>query len=446
MELRQETELQQKISQNTIQAVSILQMGNQELEEYLETMALENPVIEPEEKSMLSDMEQNGERKISRKSYEDYQNRAYSDERAEKEELRGEEERFTLEEFLLEQILYMDIEERYVPALKYLIYDLDERGYLTEEPEKISCTLKTDLETVKEAVKILHSMEPLGVGAKNLQECLLLQLREKPDTQLEEEILGKYLKELGKNQLSRIAEQTGRSLQEVKEAKERIKGLNPRPSNYFPTGRFKEYLVPDIIVVKLKDCFEVLINDAQNARFHISGFYREMGKKVEDKEAAEYIREKIKQAEWLSQCLAQRKTTLLNLGEKIVERQQNFFRNGKGFLEPLTQREIAEEMGVHPSTVSRGIKGKYLQCPWGTYPLSFFFSVGIQGEGRKEDSADYIKSCIGSIIDQEEKKKPFSDRLIAEKLQKMGISISRRTVAKYRDSMHIKDALGRKEY
>ena len=139
MELRQETELQQKISQNTIQAVSILQMGNKELEEYLETMALENPVIEPEEKSMLSDMEQNGERKISRKSYEDYQNRAYSDERAEKEELRGEEERFTLEEFLLEQILYMDIEERYVPALKYLIYDLDERGYLTEEPEKISC-------------------------------------------------------------------------------------------------------------------------------------------------------------------------------------------------------------------------------------------------------------------------------------------------------------------
>lgn len=289
-------------------------------------------------------------------------------------------------------------------------------------------------------------MEPLGVGAKNLQECLLLQLHGKPDTQLEEEIIRRYLKELGKNQISRIADKTGKTLEEVMEARERIRNLNPRPSNYFPTGRFKEYLIPDIIVVKLKDYFEVLINDAQNARFHISDFYRKMGNTVEDKEAAEYIREKIKQAEWLQQCLEQRKTTLLNLAEKIVERQQGFFRNGKGFLEPLTQREIAEEMGVHPSTVSRGIKGKYLQCPWGTYPLSFFFSVGIPSDGQKENSADHIKSCIEKIIEQEEKKKPFSDRLIAEKLQKMGISISRRTVAKYRDSMNIKDALGRKEY
>lgn len=446
MELRQETELQQKISQNTIQAVSILQMGNQELEEYLETMALENPVIETEEKSMITDIGQDGERKIPRKSYEDYQNRAYRDEGAEKEDFRGEEDRISLEDFLLEQVLYMNIEESCASVLKYLIYDLDERGYLTEEPENIAVSLETDPEMIKKAVEILHSMEPLGVGARNLQECLLLQLRGKPDTELEKLIIRNYLKELGKNQLSRIAEQTGRSLKEVREARERIVGLNPRPSNYFPTGRFKEYLIPDIIVVKLKDYFEILVNDAQNARFHISDFYREMGSKVEDKEAAEYIREKIKQAEWLRQCLEQRKTTLLNLAEKIVERQQNFFRNGKGFLEPLTQREIAEEMGIHSSTVSRGIKGKYLQCPWGTYPLSFFFSVGIQGDGRKEDSADHIKSCIKNIIGQEEKKKPFSDRLIAEKLQKMGISISRRTVAKYRDSMHIKDALGRKEY
>ena len=176
--------------------------------------------------------------------------------------------------------------------------------------------------------------------------------------------------------------------------------------------------------MKLKDCFEVLINDAQNARFHISGFYREMGKKVEDKEAEEYIREKIKQAEWLSPMSGAEKDNSPEPWREDRREAAELFRNGKGFLEPLTQREIAEEMGVHPSTVSRGIKGKYLQCPWGTYPLSFFFSVGIQGEGRKEDSADYIKSCIGSIIDQEEKKKPFSDRLIAEKLQKMGISIS----------------------
>lgn len=446
MELRQETELQQKISQNTIQAVSILQMGNQELEDYLENMALENPVIETEDKTMILDISQSGERIIPRNSYEDYQNRAYEEESPGREYFSEEGEGFPFVDYLLEQVLYMKVEQSRVPVLKYLIYNLDERGYLTEEPEEIAGILGEEPGKVREAIEILHSMEPLGVGAKNLQECLLLQLRGKPDTQLEEEIIRRYLKELGKNQISRIADKTGKTLEEVMEARERIRNLNPRPSNYFPTGRFKEYLIPDIIVVKLKDYFEVLINDAQNARFHISDFYRKMGNTVEDKEAAEYIREKIKQAEWLQQCLEQRKTTLLNLAEKIVERQQGFFRNGKGFLEPLTQREIAEEMGVHPSTVSRGIKGKYLQCPWGTYPLSFFFSVGIPSDGQKENSADHIKSCIEKIIEQEEKKKPFSDRLIAEKLQKMGISISRRTVAKYRDSMNIKDALGRKEY
>lgn len=354
MELRQETELQQKISQNTIQAVSILQMGNQELEDYLENMALENPVIETEEKTMIPDISQSGERIIPRKSYEDYQNRAYEEESADREYFQEEGEVFPFVDYLLEQVLYMKVEQSRVSVLKYLIYNLDERGYLTEEPEEIAGILGEEPGKVREAIEILHSMEPLGVGAKNLQECLLLQLRGKPDTQLEEEIIRRYLKELGKNQISRIADKTGKTLEEVMEARERIRNLNPRPSNYFPTGRFKEYLIPDIIVVKLKDYFEVLINDAQNARFHISDFYRKMGNTVEDKEAAEYIREKIKQAEWLQQCLEQRKTTLLNLAEKIVERQQGFFRNGKGFLEPLTQREIAEEMGVHPSTVSRG--------------------------------------------------------------------------------------------
>lgn len=443
MELRQEVSLQQKMSQKTIQAVSILQMGNQELEEYLKDMAMKNPVIEPEEKTSVPELNRE---KISRKTYEDYQNRAYEEEYDRRDYFQGEGETFPLADYLLEQMLYMKIEKSCVPVLKYLIYDLDDRGYLTEEPEEIAAALNEEPEKIKKAIEILHTMEPLGVGAKDLQECLLLQLREKTDAELEEEIVRRYLKELGKNQLARIADKTGRTLEDITAARERIRALNPRPSSCFSTARFKEYLIPDIVVVKLKDCFEVLINDAQNERFHISDFYRKMGKRTEDKEAAVYIQEKIKQAEWLKQCLEQRRVTLLNLAGKIVERQQEFFLNGKGYLKPLTRKEIAEELGVHPSTVSRGVKGKYLQCPWGTYPLSFFFSVGVQGKGPKEDSADYIKRCIGKIIGEEDKRKPFSDRLIAEKLQKMGIFISRRTVAKYRDAVGIRDALGRKEY
>lgn len=157
-------------------------------------------------------------------------------------------------------------------------------------------------------------------------------------------------------------------------------------------------------------------------------------------ETGKYIKEKIRQAEWLKSCIEQRNRTLLQLTEEILRSQTEFFQKGKNYLKPMMQKEAAEKLQVHPSTISRAVQGKYLQCTWGMFPLSFFFSSGT------DKSAEYIKECLKHIIENEDKKNPYSDRALAEKLQEMDIDISRRTIAKYRNSMHISEALGRKEY
>lgn len=283
------------------------------------------------------------------------------------------------------------------------------------------------------------TMEPLGVGALNLQESLLIQLRKKGGTSLACEIVENYIEEFGKNQLSKIAKKTGRDLKEIAQACEQIKEENPKPAGYFPARPYKNYIIPDVIVVKLKDYFEILVNDYDSPEICISPFYRQMMRE-QGEETGKYIKEKIRQAEWLKSCIEQRNRTLLQLTEEILRSQTEFFQKGKNYLKPMMQKEAAEKLQVHPSTISRAVQGKYLQCTWGMFPLSFFFSSGT------DKSAEYIKECLKHIIENEDKKNPYSDRALAEKLQEMDIDISRRTIAKYRNSMHISEALGRKEY
>ena len=193
-------------------------------------------------------------------------------------------------------------------------------------------------------------------------------------------------------------------------------------------------------MVKLKDYFEILVNDSDSPEIRISSFYQQMLEQESDRKTEEYIREKVRQAQWLKNCVAQRNQTLLQLAQQILQSQMEFFKKGRKYLRPVTQKEAAAEMGVHPSTVSRAVNGKYLQCTWGIFPLSFFFTSGMK------QSKEYIKECLKHLIDAEDKAAPYSDRILTEKLQEMDIAISRRTVAKYRESMGISDAAGRKSY
>lgn len=438
MELKQELEIQARVSQEMVQAVSILQMTAWDLKEYVQEAMLENPVIELEETTRKQDNEEIV-RKLEWMENGDYQNKVYYQQELEETNEFWEENEPDLREYLLEQMAFMDLDKKAASIIRYMIQSLDERGYLLENEEEIADILGRSLEEIQRARQILCTMEPLGVGALNLQECLLIQLRKKSCTSLACEIVENYIEEFGKNQLSKIVKKTGRDLKEIAQACEQIKEQNPKPAGYFPARPYKNYIIPDVIVVKLKDYFEILVNDYDSPEIFISPFYRQM-MRAQGEETGKYIKEKIRQAEWLKSCIEQRNRTLLQLTEEILRSQTEFFQREKNYLKPMTQKEAAEKLQVHPSTISRAVQGKYLQCTWGMFPLSFFFSSGT------DKGAEYIKECLKRIIENEDKKNPYSDRVLAEKLQEMDIDISRRTIAKYRNSMHISEALGRKEY
>ena len=438
MELKQELEIQARVSQEMVQAVSILQMTAWDLKEYVQEAMLENPVIELEETTRKQDNEEIV-RKLEWMENGDYQNKVYYQQELEESNEFWEENEPDLREYLLEQMAFMDLDKKAASIIRYMIQSLDERGYLLENEEEIADILGRSLEEIQRTRQILCTMEPLGVGALNLQECLLIQLRKKSCTSLACEIVENYIEEFGKNQLSKIAKKTGRDLKEIAQACKQIKEQNPKPAGYFPARPYKNYIIPDVIVVKLKDYFEILVNDYDSPEICISPFYRQMMRE-QGEETGKYIKEKIRQAEWLKSCIEQRNRTLLQLTEEILRSQTEFFQKGKNYLKPMMQKEAAEKLQVHPSTISRAVQGKYLQCTWGMFPLSFFFSSGT------DKSAEYIKECLKHIIENEDKKNPYSDRALAEKLQEMDIDISRRTIAKYRNSMHISEALGRKEY
>ena len=259
---------------------------------------------------------------------------------------------------------------------------------------------------------------------------------------LEEKILHNYLTYVAKNQLKELSKLLNLPLDKVVQAVKNIKNLNPKPAQGFSSREHLKYLYPDITIVKFKDYFEILLDGDSHFTANINSYYVEMMNQENTDEVNNYLNEKYRQAKWILQCISSRRGTLLNITKALTQRQQDFFEKGPGYLRPLKLSDVAEELGIHESTVSRGIRDKYIQCSWGIYPMSYFFSRGI----LSEETPDKIKSCIRKWIKNEDKQKPFSDQKIADLFKQQGIPISRRTVAKYRTQMGIRDAAGRKEY
>lgn len=265
---------------------------------------------------------------------------------------------------------------------------------------------------------------------------------------MEKEIVSSYLEQLGKNQLHVIAKQLKVPLARVQQARERIQKLNPKPGSGFADREVLRYLTPDVTVVKLKDYFEVMVNDCTYPEVRINKEYAGMLRSGDcPKEVQQYLSEKVKQIEQVQSSIAKRSSTLLELTKCLVAEQEDFFMYGKGHLRPYRMRDAAEALQVHESTVSRAVKEKYLQCCWGIFPLGYFFSKGFYKEESKENIAtDQIKEKLQELIGGEDKKKPLSDQKLANLLNEAGVEISRRTVAKYRESLGIPDCRGRKEF
>lgn len=441
------------LSQRMLQSTEILQMSSQELLEYIKKLSVENPVVEYEEKNETDDEKYDLLRqKLEWLNSCDDRNRFYYVKEKEFENsndmwayTNGGHE--NLKEYLISQINVLKLEPKLLFAAKYIIECIDPNGYFYEDIKSISRQINIKENTVKEALCLVQTLEPLGVGARSLKECLLIQMKRLENNNvLAKNIIENDLELLAKNKLHLIARKYKVSMDEVQEASRLIKSLNPKPGNSFFSEDCLEYITPDVVVVKSSDEYEIILNDYFFPNITINNYYKNIISRDSAGSTKEYVYDKIKQAEWAMKCISRRNATLFKTLEIIINLQREFFDKGQGNLNPMKLSDVAERIKMHESTVSRAVRDKYLQCSWGIFPLSYFFTNGMSTDSEKEVTPERIKIVIKEIIEKENKKSPLSDRCITEKLNDMGINISRRTVTKYREASSIMSAAGRRGY
>ena len=442
-----------------IQAIQILQFNTQELDAFVQEQLLVNPVLEQDQSEPANPEAETSEKErekldwkefIRNGSYDDISYRGYRD----KDEERPDSfERYvtnevTLPEHLMFQYQFATVDKGCRRVGKYIIESLDENGYMTSSVEEISRATGVREEKVGEALDIIHGFDPAGVGARDLSECLQLQLAARKElTPQMEEIITHHLEDIANNRLSAVARDTGMTVLQVQEAADVSRTLEPKPGRQFASQMETKYVIPDVIVEKIDNEYVVIINESSTPHLTISSYYKGLlGKAEKDQQLADYLSERVSSANWLIKSIEQRKQTIYNVVSAVVKYQKDFFDLGSKHLRTLTLKDIAEELGIHESTVSRSISGKYLQCPRGVYEIKYFFSAGVSDQVGEGVSSNSIKEFIKEIVEGEDRHKPYSDQAMVSILKGKGFNISRRTVAKYRDELGILSSSKRKRY
>ena len=414
------------------QSMSLLQMGAAELDAYLNELSMENPMLEetPPKSSIETKYKNSYSSCVKNRSTGDSIELPVPD-----------KSKNSLCSFLEEQLCTMRLDEELEAAVKFLVINLDSRGYLPSGLLE-SGVCKTKSAVFEKAMKLLRSMEPAGVGASSLGECLCIQLERMGEKDsLAYIICRDWLEHLGRNHINHIAKALGVSEAKVARARERIKSLEPIPSNGYDDGGCTVWVVPDVEVAFEDGEPVIYSSERYMPSYDISPYYSRMAESADiSAEEREYFREKLGQAQWAVSCVNRRRDTLLKCVSLIVEEQRDFFENGSSQLRPCSMAELAGRLGIHPSTVSRAMKNKYIACKWGLFPMSYLFAQELCG-----DTPDYISSLIKEIIAGEDRASPLSDNEISRILSDQGYDIARRTVAKYRDKMNIPSATGRKK-
>ncbi|MCR5667076.1 MAG: RNA polymerase factor sigma-54 [Eubacterium sp.] len=457
MELTMNVAQQQHLSQKIIQSTEILQMNSTELEEYIGKLALENPVIECDDMAVLGQerISPDLNRKLEWLASTDQKNKIYykqeqEDACMEQQWHNQHDSEESLSEYLMSQLISSELSPHDQAIFEYLTLLLDENGYLTDDLPQLAEKLHLSYEELHHYLDHLKTLDPAGVGASSLSECLILQLKRQGSlTPCKEQILRHHLSDIARNRIHAITSACQITTSAACQIIEEIKTLNPKPGSHFSNRENIKYVTPDVLVVRFSQHFQILINDSQYPTFSVSSFYQKMSQTTTDTEAKKYLDSKIAQAEWVQKCIAQRKSTLSKVAHAIVEHQMDFFMFGPLSKKPLKQADLAEELNLHESTISRAMKGKYLQCSWGVYPLNYFLSKSIKTRDPSESkhiTPDHAKAMIREIVRTENKEKPYNDRIISEKLAEHGIIISRRTVSKYRDEIGIPDKVGRRQW
>jgi RNA polymerase sigma-54 factor len=353
----------------------------------------------------------------------------------------------SLAENLLEQVRDSKLTRADHPVAELVIGNIDDYGYLKASVEEISSIGNLPADKILDVLKVVQTFDPPGVGARDLRECLLLQLeREGQQESLEYEIVRDYMDALGKRRIPEIARGTGATVEEVQDSLAKIARLEPRPGRAF-LANMDQFVLPEVFVKRSGDDFAVTTNNEHIPHLRISNVYKDlMSAGGNSAEVKNYIREKIRAGKFLIKSLHQRQSTIANIAREIVKRQRAFMDKGVAFLKPLTMVQVAEVVGVHETTVSRAVSGKYMETPQGVFEMKYFFTAGLQTESGTNVSNTSVKDMIAEIFKAEDASRPLSDQEVVKMLKEKGIVIARRTVAKYRMELNILPSNLRKVY
>jgi len=353
----------------------------------------------------------------------------------------------SLQEHLINQLAYTELVDFDRQIGEMIIGCIDDDGYLTTSLEELAASAGFDLTHLTTILGIIQEFDPIGVGSRDLRECLLSQIfRLGKSDSIEAEIVDKHLKELGARKYQEIARALKISVEEVQSIAQFIGTLEPKPGRSF-SSESTTYVLPEIEIRKSKGVFVVITNDDQLPHLRISRHYRRL---MEDKntstEVRSYIRDKIRAADFLIKSIDQRQQTIRNIAEEIVKVQEEFFEHGVSHLKPLTMAEVANVLGIHETTVSRAIANKYMSTPQGVFEMKYFFTPGFKTQDGTSVSNKTIKDTLLQLVANENPSKPLSDQAMAEALKEKGIKVARRTIAKYREELQILPSHMRKSF
>ncbi|WP_353854532.1 RNA polymerase factor sigma-54 [Bacillus sp. Bos-x628] len=429
LKLQQEQVLKQVLTQELMQAITLLQLNRAELNEYIDQLSLENPLIE-------------------RKDTDSYQPVYHKRSQERMTEPYRTHQKESLQMYLKRQSLDLKLSEKKQKIFQFMIHSIDSNGYLNEPIDVMADVLEVSAEEVEAVLHQLQSLDPAGIGARSLQECILLQLRRKQQRWCEaEHVIEEHFFLFARKAWKEIAAKTGFSMQTLQAIQDEVALLEPRPGLHFSDEEQHIYIEPDVYISVVQDQITFELNQRAFPHIELNEGYLAMIQDKKRHDAYAYLKEKYQQYNWLVQALKQRKQTMSNVVREIISHQTDFFLTGKHKMKPLTMKRIADILHVHESTVSRTVKGKMVQTPYGLMDMKQFFQTKLEGHTLEEASSYTVKTHIAELIQTENKKKPYSDQQMMTLLQKtFGIHVSRRTIAKYREQMNIPSSMMRKRY
>ena len=458
-----------------IQAMQVLQLPLIELKDQVEQELQENVFLERQEDAeQPSTTTREGEAPQSPDAYEDRLQREFTaeidqlesrvepswrqlsgsghsgdDEDKKLEALQNTPGKSTsLAEYLMTQVRTQESDPELLAVIEHIVFSLDEDGRLHESAENIAQQLEVPLPLAEEAIEIVRDLDPIGVGARDLRDCLMMQLDHMQFVRpLTRRIVENHLDDLAMNKLPKISKQTGASIEDIKESWEFLRfSCKPHPGAEFGVNT-STGVTPDVVIDEIDGRYEVKSQRGSLPDLAISPVYRNLLQEARnDPKVYDYLRRKIEAAKWFIEAVHQRQNTIERVATEIVRRQEGFLRHGVQQLKPMKMQDIADTVGVHISTISRATSGKYIQTPQGIFDMKRFFSSGTMSDDGAMVSQQAIKDTLRQIVDAEDKDQPFSDDQLVEALGERGIHIARRTVTKYRKALGIESSSRRRHF